>query len=77
MYTLELDCPPGAPRPDDLIDGVLKDTGLTLGEPTKFFGNFCWEIPADQNALYLKNRETIKARIEALYNEGVIRYGSW
>ena len=26
MQTIELDCPPGEPRPDDLIDGVLQGT---------------------------------------------------
>lgn len=28
--TIELDCPPGGIRPGDLIDGVIKDTGLEL-----------------------------------------------
>lgn len=76
--TIELDCPPGFPRPDDLIDGVIKDTILPKRNPvSKFFGNFTWDyqdIPADQ---WMQIKPILKERIEALYHSGAIRYGSW
>ena len=78
MYTIELYLPPGNPRPDDLIDGVLKDTGVNVGGPvSKVFGNWTWVIPKEQETLYEQHRETVEARIKALYEDGVIRYGSW
>jgi hypothetical protein len=69
IETIDLDCPPGGIRPGNLIKGVLE--GLDI-EPitydvTPFFGNaeYAFRVP------------TIKERITALYNSGVIRYGSW
>jgi len=76
--TIEIDCPPGSPRPGDLIAGVIKGTGLKRREPVaKFFGNWVWDysdVPRDK---WNKIRPTLKERITKLYNDGVIRYGSW
>jgi hypothetical protein len=37
--TIILDCPPGHPRPGDLIAGVIEGTGLELKEAvSKLFG---------------------------------------
>jgi len=78
QQTIELDCAPGSPRPGDLIGGVIEGTGLQTKEPVAmFFGNWTYdysEVPADE---WAKIRPTIKARIEALYESGAIRYGSW
>jgi hypothetical protein len=30
MYSIELDCPPGFPRPSDLLPHVISETGLVL-----------------------------------------------
>ena len=81
-FSIELDCPPGRPRPGELINGVLHDTGLVQGdfhEPSKTFGNWCWTLREDaqKDELYTKARPTIRERIEGLYKRGVIRYGSW
>lgn len=76
--TIELDCPPGGIRPGDLYPSVIKDTGLperkTVG---RFFGNWTWDysdIPEDQ---WQKVKPILKDRITKLYNDGIIRYGSW
>ena len=78
IQTIELDCPPGWPRPGDLIADVIKDTGLPERENVgSFFGNWTWDysdIPADQ---WEAVKPTLKERIVALYNAGRIRYGSW
>ena len=79
-YTIELDCPPGDPRPGDLLPQVLEGTGVVL-DPDKtdgrFFGNWTWTIPEDQEPQFEAARETIKSRIKDLYSRGTIRYGSW
>lgn len=80
-YTIELDCPPGNPRPKDLIAGVLKDTPFTeadfeTGNP--FFGHQTWAlINHCKDAQFVAHQETFKERITALYEQGAIRYGSW
>jgi hypothetical protein len=82
-FSIEMDCPPGDPRPFDLIEGVLKDTGLTAedfdtGRP--FFGHQMWVLKenAEKEALYIEHRhKTIKPRIVNLNERNIIRYGSW
>lgn len=75
---IELDCPPGWPRPGDLIEGVLEGTGLEVKEPgAKFFGNWAWfyeEVPAER---WAEIQKIVKPRIEELYHRGMIRWGSW
>ena len=77
-HTIELDTPPGAPRPGDLITKILKGTGLKEREPIgKFFGNWTWDysdIPCEE---WDKVQLITQPKIERLYHGGVIRYGSW
>jgi len=78
--TVEIDCPPGSPRPDDLFPGVLSGTPLTPEDfdlVGKFFGNFTWELKKGKEHLYPVAKPVVKSRIEALYHSGQIRYGSW
>jgi hypothetical protein len=79
FQTIELDCPPGSPRPGDLIKGVIEGLGI---EPrrfdiTPFFGCAEYVFDIDQQTWETKYQPTIKARVTALYNSGAIRYGSW
>ena len=83
-FSIELDCPPGIPRPNDLIEGVLERTGLKVEDfstTPPFFGHQTWVLePGDQkkDALFRKHKhKTFKPRIEALYYAGAIRYGTW
>ena len=42
-WYLELDCPPGSPRPGDLLPGVLEGTGLEKSPEdttSRLFGNW-------------------------------------
>lgn len=77
--SIELDCPPGYPRPGDLIEGVIKDLGLPWPkEPTMmFFGNWKWEWPEVDWEEWKKKQPIIKERVQALFKAGTIRYGSW
>ena len=78
-FSIELDCPPGDPRPNDLIAGVLKDTGLEVTDfdtGTPFFGHQTWILKegAGKDELFTSiRREVIKDRIVELYNGGWIR----
>lgn len=76
--TIELDCPPGNPRPGDLIQSVIDGTGLPHREAVStFFGNWTWDYNDVNKELWDKVNHIIKERIVSLYNLGIIRYGSW
>jgi hypothetical protein len=76
--TIELDCPPGSPRPGDLIEGVIAGTGLELKEAgSKLFGNWTWYYKMPEAEWAEKIQPVIGPRIEALYHAGLIRWGSW
>lgn len=76
--SIELDCAPGGPRPGDLINGVIAELGLTEREPVmKLFGNWKWDYSDVTEERWKEIQPTLKERVTALYNSGVIRYGSW
>ncbi len=76
--TIELDCPPGDPRPGDLIAGVIEGTGLRLKEAcSRFFGCWTWEYDEVDPEEWKRIQPILKERVEKLYHSGVIRYGSW
>lgn len=78
MQTIELDCAPGAVRPGDLIEGVIKDTGLPERKPVAmFFGQWTWDYTDIDPAVWAAAKPVLKERITALYHGGAIRYGSW
>lgn len=75
---IELDCLPGYIRPGHLIKEVIKDTGLELTETkSMFFGNWSWDYSDVDDTTWKKAQPIIKERIKELYNNGIIRYGSW
>jgi hypothetical protein len=82
-FSIELDCPPGEPRPKHLIGGVLDGTGLNEADfetANPFFGNQCWVLKQgsqDRDDAFIKAKPIFAGRIEALHDAGIIRYGSW
>lgn len=75
---IQLDCAPGSPRPGDLIGGVIKGLRLPKREAvSKFFGNWMWEFNDVPEKRWLKVKPVLKERITDLYNNGLIRFGSW
>lgn len=77
-HSIELDCPPGSPRPGDLIAQVIAGTGLPLREDCmRCFGNWKWSYDDVSCEEWDRIQPIIKERITALYNSGRIRYGSW
>lgn len=78
LQTIELDCAPGYPRPGDLIEDVIKDTGLPTREPqSKMFGNWEWNYQDIAEEEWKKIKPILADRIKKLYEQGRIRYGSW
>jgi hypothetical protein len=78
VKTIELDCPPGSPRPGDLIDGVIEGTGLAKkARSGAFFGNWTWDYSEVSDEDWKAIQPILKERIVALHNAGIIRYGSW
>ena len=76
--TIELDCAPGAPRPDSLLPGVLKETGIPVREArTMWFGNWKFDYSDIDPEVWAAANPQIEARVKALYRAGRIRYGSW
>jgi hypothetical protein len=78
-FTIELDTPPGYPRPGDIFPDVIKGTGLSeddFEQTGRFFGNWTWELKPGKEDAYKKARPIIKERISKLH-PNTIRYGSW
>lgn len=79
MQTIDLDCPPGACRPGDLIRGIIQDLGIqpVTYDVTPFFGAATYEFDVDRERWVRDIQPTVKARITECYNLGFIRAGSW
>ena len=76
--TIDIDCAPGAIRPDAYYRVICEKLGIEYQEPIcKFFGNWTWQVPdltEEQEKLYA---ELVPTYIKGLYENGNIRYGSW
>lgn len=76
--TIEIDCPPGFPRPSDLLPQVLEGTGLEINEPVStFFGNFTWVFEVESEEAWKAVQDIVRPRLIKLDAEGVTRYSSW
>ena len=78
QQTIEIDCPPGYPRPGDLIEDVIQGTGLPLREDvSRLFGMWEWDYNDINPEVWKKVKPILKERLSKLYDDGVIRYCSW
>ena len=76
--TIELDCPPGDPRPGDLIEIAIKNTGLeVLQDVFRFFGCWTWDYSDISKKEWEQIRPILKRNITDLYRRKLIRYGGW
>ena len=75
---LQIDCPPGYPRPSDLLPQVLKGTGVEPREHiSTFFGNFTWDFSDVDPKMWEEARKIIGPRLIQLDKDAVTRYASW
>ena len=75
-YTIGIDCPPGNPRPGDLIDQVNKNTGLpSRNTISRLFGAWIWDYSDIENIemIWQQHSFTINNRLKKLYESGLIR----
>jgi hypothetical protein len=76
--TIEIDCQPGYPRPGDLIEGVIKDTGLPLRDDvSRFFGCWEWNYNDIDPEVWNRAKPILEKRLNKLYDDGLCRYCSW
>ena len=74
---LELECKPGDPRPGDLVEGVIKGTGLPLRDDvSRWFGLWEWDYSDIEKRVWENAQPLMRRRIRSLYNRGLIRFGS-
>lgn len=75
-----LDCPPGAIRPDNVLENILASTQL---EPIDFnivdkcFGAWTFELNEDKKEIYEDCKDLIITKIKDVYKDGLIRYAEW
>jgi len=75
---IEFDCPPGAPRPGDLIEKAIAGTGLELREDvSRWFGSWTWDYSDVHPDEWKRIRPILKWNITGLYHRKLIRYGRW
>lgn len=82
--TIEIDCDPWSARPNTYIAEIVKGTcleGTTAADPentvSRFFGNWVWSFPTVSPDEWLEVQRIVRPRIEKLFRNGNIRYGSW
>jgi hypothetical protein len=79
-YEIEIDCPPGYTRPDDVLKTVLDGSPLTINDfilVSKCFGNWTFKLNADKEGEYVKHQLFIGSKLERAYRAGTIRYAAW
>ena len=79
-FTLEIDCAPGATRPDDVLPAALVGTELKpedFGCVSKMFGNWVFVPRKEKEGVYKESQSTIADNLKAIYGRGTIRYASW
>jgi len=62
-----LDCPPGAIRPDDVLQNVLESTQLEITDfdiISKFFGAWTFELAEDKREIYENCKNSIILKIK-------------
>ena len=76
--TIEIGCPPGYPRPGDLLPDVVEGTGLGVREScSRLFGDWTFDYSDVPKEIWDKANPIIEKRLRDLYNKGIARYVGW
>ena len=81
--SIQIDCPPGEPRPPEVFASVIKDTGLTPedfeDDGLTIFGCREYLVRADPESIsrYVHARRTIGERLNMMYECGIVRGVMW
>ena len=79
-YEIVIDCPPFKPRPDEILEQIIKNTGLSIDDFIKVstcFGAWTFKIVKNKESDYLNKRKDIGEKLTNLYKMGLIRYAEW
>jgi hypothetical protein len=73
-----IDCPPGEPRPGEVLPKVLARSGLRVADfdrPTKLMGAWIWTLKDDptKRAIFLVKRALFRDRLVTLLEQRLIR----
>ena len=81
--SIQIDCPPFAPRPPEVFASAIEDTGLTpedFEDPgSTIFGCREYLVSADVESIsrYLHARRTIGEHLIIIYERGLVRGVTW
>lgn len=76
--TIEIECPPGPPRPGDLIKKIVEGSGLPLRkEVSRSFGLWTWDYSDLTPEEWAKAEKIIAPKLKELYAKGIARYISF
>ncbi|MBU0661698.1 hypothetical protein KKG22_06025 [Patescibacteria group bacterium] len=77
--SIQIDCPPGEPRPPEVFASTIKDTGLTPedfeDEGLTVFGCREYLVKADHDSIsrYIHARSTIGEHLKMMHERGIVR----
>ncbi len=73
---IHVECPPGDPRPGDLMPELLRGTGIPLRDSvSRLFGHWEWDYNDISREVWDAAVPIIMGRLTRLYRDGVIRAG--
>ena len=81
--SIQIDCPPFAPRPPEVFASAIEDTGLTPedfeDQGSTIFGCREYLVKADPESIsrYLHARQTIGENLIIIYERGIVRDVTW
>jgi len=78
--TIEIDCPPGEPRPDFFMDTIIARSGLNIKCPEtshRCFGEWGWDFSHLDVTTWGVLKATAREYLTEAHNQGLIRYAGW
>lgn len=73
---IHLECPPGDQRPGDLMQELLRGTGIPLRDSeSRLFGHWEWDYNDISSEVWEAAVPTIMRRMARLHKDGIIRAG--
>lgn len=79
-YEIVIDCPPLKPRPNEILEQILKDTELSIDDFVKTsssFGAWTFSLVKNKDSIYINSKKDIGEKLTNLYNIGSVRYAHW
>jgi hypothetical protein len=76
---IHLECPPGEPRPGDLIANLIANTGLPIRKDSggRLYGHWSWNYSTVAPEVWEAARSIVLERMSELYEAGTVRAASF